>query len=81
MKLLKNEKVRHIKDGDATISYLRNIEKAYKEDRLTDFISIARYNDKTLEYNWFGSESCIMHLGLLERMKSIINDWIVEENS
>ena len=81
MKLLKNEKVCHIKDGAPTVLFLKNLEQAYKNEEIEEFIMVARYNTGFIEYNWFGEkETSMYHLGLLERMKPIIMDWIDEDD-
>ena len=94
MKLRKDEKVIPLlKKDTATAEWLKETLQQYNSGQLTEFVAIARVKNRNcpeckgaeecrvIHYTWFGQETTLYHLGLVERMKRIINNFIedVEE--
>lgn len=74
---------------DMFYDFLAELKTAYDEDRLENFICIYnfkyRQEDKLEEFmygigkHWFGQESCIYMLGLIDIMKDEIREFMKEK--
>ena len=75
---------------DAFRDFLDDLEDAYKDKRLKTFICIAQtrykqgeeqegFNSELPTY-WFGGESCVECLGLVEVMKAKILEYMANKN-
>lgn len=77
-----SEKVIYLKDKKQAYDFLDDMQEYFKEDRVKEFIMIATVEceDETdlIFYDWFGSRSTIYILGLIERMRDIVMQWINE---
>lgn len=77
----KHDNVVHFPMGNL-IGFMTDIERAYNAGVLTDFAAIWRTVDKKpddiseVEGYWFGEESSVMVLGLVERLRCYINEYI-----
>jgi len=65
------------------VGVLHEVPDDYEAGKITDFVCIYRVvsgeeKEASLRYHWFGEETCTYMLGLLDRMKGYIMDWIRE---
>ena len=77
------EKVIYLKNEKVAYDFLNDIMKYFEEDRVKEFIMIATVeleDNKTdlIFYDWFGKRSTMYILGLIERMRDVVMQWINE---
>ena len=65
-------------DTPKTIEFLYEVIELLEKRKISDFVFAYRLNDeeRKIVFNWWGDDTCLIQMGLIEYMKFQINEYM-----